>query len=61
MVTTRHQQSEAQRQSASLAGLALMLFLVVVGLYLVDALRLQARLQDCILTGRVACAESAAP
>ncbi len=57
----RHQQSDAERQSNSLAGLALTLLLVVVGLYLIETLRLQASLQDCVLSGRVACEVSAAP
>lgn len=59
--TTRHQQSESERQSASLAGLALTLLLVVAGLYLIDALRWQASVQDCVLSGRVACEVSAVP
>ena len=59
--TPRPHQSQSERQSASLAGLAVTLFLVVVGLYLTDALRLQARVQDCVLSGGIACEISAAP
>jgi hypothetical protein len=48
-------QQAANRQSASLAALAVTLFLVVVSLYLVEQLRAQAALQDCVLSGRIAC------
>ncbi len=59
--TARAQQTQSERQSASLAALALMLFLVVIGLYLVDTLRLQASEQDCVLSGRVGCVYSTPP
>jgi hypothetical protein len=45
----------ANRQSDSLAALAITLFLVVVSLFLVDQLRLQAEYQDCVLSGRLGC------
>ncbi len=45
----------ANRQSASLAALAVTLLLVVVSLYLIEHLRAQAALQDCVLSGRVGC------
>jgi hypothetical protein len=45
----------ANRQSASLAALAVTLFLVVVSLFLIEQLRAQAAFQDCVLSGRVAC------
>ncbi len=43
------------RQTASLAGLAVALFLVVVGLYLVHALHQKTRVEDCLLAGRLNC------
>ncbi len=46
----------AERQTKSLAALAITLALVVASLYLVHALRDQAALQDCLLTGRLGCA-----
>jgi hypothetical protein len=49
----------ANRQTASLAALALMLGLIVAGLFLVDRLRTEALLQDCALTGRPICLASA--
>ena len=45
----------ADRQTASLAGLAVALFLVVVGLFLVKALEHKSRLEDCLMSGRTNC------
>ena len=45
----------AERQTGSLAGLAVTLLLVVVGLYLINTLRAQSDLQDCIMSGHAAC------
>jgi hypothetical protein len=45
----------ANRQTASLAALALLLALIVASLFLVDHLRLEAQRQDCLLAGRTAC------
>jgi hypothetical protein len=45
----------ANRQTASLAALALLLALVVTALFLVERLRLEAQRQDCLLTGRNFC------
>jgi len=49
------EQKEANRLTTSLAGLALALFLVVVGLFLVQQLRDKARVEDCLLSGRINC------
>jgi hypothetical protein len=45
----------ANRQTSSLAGLALTLGLIVAGLYLVKVFRAEAAAQECFLTGRVEC------
>jgi hypothetical protein len=45
----------ANRQTASLAGLAVALFLVVVSLYLVRALQAKTAVEDCLLSGRRNC------
>jgi len=45
----------ADRQTASLTGLAVALLLIVVGLLLVRSLHAEAQLEDCLLAGRVAC------
>ena len=49
------EQAENNRVTGSLAGLAFALFLVVVGLFLVQNLASKARLEDCLLSGRTNC------
>jgi len=49
------EQIEANRITGSLAGLALALLLVVIGLFLVQQLRDKARIEDCLLSGRINC------
>jgi hypothetical protein len=51
----KKEQTEADRQTASLGGLALALFLVVLGLFLLHELRLKSRVEDCLLLGRRDC------
>ncbi|MGA9869072.1 MAG: hypothetical protein WBQ75_21790 [Acetobacteraceae bacterium] len=45
----------ADRRTAGLTGLAVTLLLIVVGLLLVRSLHAEARLEDCLLMGRLAC------
>ena len=47
--------SEANRQTASLAGLAAALVLVVAGLFLVNHLRDKSMVEDCLMSGRFNC------
>jgi len=49
------EQETAQRQTASLASIAVVLVLLVGGLFLVQQLRTASRLQDCLLSGRRNC------
>ena len=58
---TRCDRVQAERQSASLAALAVTLLIVVIGLFLIDTLRAQAAVQDCVLSGRVECEMFVAP
>jgi hypothetical protein len=53
--TDLERQEEANRQTASLAGLAVALLLVVVGLFLVQELHAKAMLEDCLLAGHRNC------
>jgi len=46
---------DAERQTRSLAALCFALALVVLGLFLVQTLRREARLEDCLLAGRNNC------
>ena len=48
-------QESADRQTASLAGVAITLLLLVVGLFLVHALHNKAMIEDCLLSGRSNC------
>jgi hypothetical protein len=43
------------RFTTSLAGLAVALLLAVIGLYLLDALAAESRLEDCMMQGRMNC------
>jgi len=53
-------QAEADRQTASLGGLAIALFLVVIGLFLVQQLHRESILEDCLLSGAANCSVIAA-
>jgi hypothetical protein len=46
---------DADRQTASLGAVAITLFLIVVGLFLVRELHAKAALEDCLLAGRTNC------
>ena len=48
-------QEEANRQTASLAGVAITLLLLVLGVFLVHALHSEAQIEDCLLSGRSNC------
>jgi hypothetical protein len=47
---------DEDRQTRSLAGMALVLLLLVVGLFLVQKLSVLSHLQDCVMAGRTNCA-----
>lgn len=49
------EQADADRQTASLAGLAFSLFLVVLGLFLINELHAKSVLEDCLLSGQSQC------
>jgi hypothetical protein len=48
-------QNDADRQTAALGGLAVALLLILVGLLVCRALWIEARLEDCLLAGRLGC------
>jgi hypothetical protein len=48
-------QDGADRQTASLAGMAVALLLVVVGLFLIRELHAKGAVEDCLLAGRHDC------
>ena len=45
----------ADRQTASLAGVAITLLLLVVGLYLVHQLQTKVAVEDSLMAGRIQC------
>ncbi len=51
-----NQTEQEGRVTASLAGLAFVLVLVIVGLFLVRVLKKQSELEDCLMSGRTNCA-----
>jgi hypothetical protein len=46
---------EANRQTSGLAGVAIVLLLLVAGLFLVHALHDKGRIEDCLMAGRLDC------
>lgn len=52
---------EADRQTASLGAVAITLFLIVLGLFLVRELHAKALLEDCLLAGRTNCVVLSVP
>jgi len=51
----RERAEDDQRFTTSLAGLAAALFLILIGLYVIDELAAQSKLEDCVLQGRMDC------
>ena len=45
----------ANRQTASLAGVAITLLLLVIGLFLVRELHNKSLIEDCLMSGRIQC------
>jgi hypothetical protein len=54
-------EDEEDRVTASLAGMAVALLLVVVGFFLVQKLEASSKLEDCLLQGRTNCAPITVP
>lgn len=52
---------QESRVTASLAGLAFVLAIVVAGFFLVKVLQKQAKLEDCLMSGRTNCAPIEVP
>lgn len=53
---SKREDDEENRRTRSLAGLAAILFLAVIALFLVQRLRAVSDLQDCLMSGRTNCA-----
>ncbi len=48
-------EAAANRQTTSLAGVAITLLLLVVGLFLVRELHAKVAIEDCLMAGRLHC------
>ncbi len=55
MATSEDEAMAANRVTSSLAGLAFALALVVAGLFLIKHLGEKARIEDCLMAGRINC------
>lgn len=51
----REREEDDRRFTNSLAGLAVALFLIWIGLYVTEQLAAQSKLEDCVLQGRANC------
>lgn len=51
----QEREEDDRRFTNSLAGLAVALFLILVGLYVTEELWTQSKLEDCVLQGRRDC------
>jgi hypothetical protein len=49
------EKTAADRQTASLAGVAITLLLLVLGLFLVRELHAKGMIEDCLMAGRTNC------
>jgi hypothetical protein len=56
MNTRRDQEPGPDSRRGPVIGLILVLALVVIGYFLVEALRKNANLEDCLMSGRTNCA-----
>jgi len=54
-VAVEDDEEAADRQTASLAGVAITLLLLVVGLFLVRELHAKVAVEDCLMAGRIHC------
>jgi hypothetical protein len=51
----RERDEDDRRFTSSLAGLAVALFLLVLGLYVIERLAAESKLEDCVMQGRLDC------
>jgi hypothetical protein len=51
----REREEDDRRFTNSLAGLAVALFLIWIGLYVTEQLAAESKLEDCVLQGRADC------
>jgi hypothetical protein len=54
-LTHEQDQADADRRTAGLAGFAIVLLLLVAGLFLVHTLYQKSKIEDCLMAGRLDC------
>jgi hypothetical protein len=54
-LTDQEMRDDADRQTAGLAGVAIILVLLVAGLFLVHTLYNKSKIEDCLMAGRLNC------
>ena len=60
-IWSQPEETEADRQTTSLAAMAVILALIVIGLFLVHTLRTATAIEDCLLAGRRNCDKLVTP
>jgi hypothetical protein len=55
LLSENEERAEANRQTSGLVGVAVVLLLLVVGLFLIHTLHDAARVEDCLMAGRLNC------
>jgi hypothetical protein len=51
----RHEDEDSRRQTRSLAGLAIILALALIAFFLIQKLKKEGEIEDCLLAGRTNC------
>jgi len=51
----KHDDDDSRRQTRSLAGLAVILALAVIAFFLIERLKREGEIEDCLLAGRTNC------
>ncbi|MEI7710052.1 MAG: hypothetical protein WCI94_01375 [Rhodospirillales bacterium] len=54
-VTDEQQREDATRQTEALAGVAIVLVVLIAGLFLVHTLYDKSKIEDCLMAGRMDC------
>ena len=55
LLSENEERAEANRQTSGLFGVVVILLLLVVGLFLIHTLHDAAKVEDCLMAGRMNC------
>ena len=53
--TDKQDRDDATRQTETLAGVAIVLLVLIAGLFLVHVLQKKSKIEDCLMAGRLDC------